>query len=255
MGIIYLIRSPSGKGYVGQTRGDMAKRWKEHVCDDAGHRNLVIKKAIRKHGRDNMIVTVLVEVPNNLLNYYEKLCIDVLDTYRHGYNMTPGGEQSPMTCPEIAARAKATMATPESKAKMSVAQKRNHARPGAKEKRSKALKEAHARPESKARFKAGWKAAQSRPEQRAKNSLAQLVAQKRPEVNALRSASLKATNAKDPTINERRGKSGREANLRDPGINKRRSETLKRTLALKKLAKQTHLSNGTTTSLIKPGSQ
>jgi group I intron endonuclease len=248
MGFIYCITSPSGKQYVGQTTNSISKRFKEHACVDAGHRNLAIKKAFRKYGKDAMRIEVLVEVPDEELNLYERHFIKMLGAKTHGYNMTDGGEQPPLKDPEIAAKLKATLARPDVKKKLSDAQKRNHARPGAKEKRSAALKEAHARPETKAKFKAAWKKAQSNPEQREKNSRAQLVAQKRPDVNAKRSASLKATNQKDPSINIRRGKSGREANIRDPGINKRRSETLKRTLAAKKLAKLAHLKSGTTTS-------
>lgn len=248
MGLIYVITSPSGKQYVGQTTGPIKKRFKEHACDCAGHRHLAIKCAFRKYGKAAMDCSVLMKVPDVKLNEMERHFIEVLDTYKNGYNATPGGEQSPMKIPEVVAKMKKTMASPIVKKKLSDAQKRNHARPGAKEKRSKALKAAHARPETKARFKAAWAAAQGTPEQRAVNSAAQLIAQKNPATNAKRSKSLIAANKNDATINERRSKALKETNKRDPSIKQRRIETLKRTLAAKKAARAAHLSSGTTTS-------
>lgn len=249
--MIYLITSPSGKQYVGQTTSPIRQRIQEHASNSPKYNHLPIKRAFKKYGTAAMKVEVLVQVPRSFLNFYEKHFISAYDTFHKGYNRTEGGEQCPLHVPEVLARMKATVATPAHRELLSKIQKRNHSAPGSKEKRSASLKAAHAKPEVKARFKAGWKKAQSRPEQRLKNSRAQLVAQKRPEVNAKRSASLKTTNLLDPTINERRGKSGKEANKRDPTINERRSATLKATLARKRAerAAAAHLSSGTTTSL------
>ena len=237
MGLIYLITSPSKKQYVGQTRGTLEKRIGEHKCFDTRHSRLPIKRAFHKYG-SAMKVEVLVELPDNMLNEMERRFIALYDTYNNGYNLTPGGEQSPMTVPEIAARAKATMNTPEVKKKLSDAQKKNHQDPERNKKVSISLKAAHARPETKARYKAGWKLAQSRPEQRAKNSAAQLIAQKNPETNAKRSASLKLANQKDPSINVKRSASLKLANQKDPSINKRRSESMKLFYAKKRAERE-----------------
>tara|TARA_Y100000389_G_scaffold102648_1_gene99484 strand:- start:256 stop:876 length:621 start_codon:yes stop_codon:yes gene_type:complete len=80
-----------------------------------------------------------------------------------GYNLTRGGDDAPSKNPDVAAKIKATLATPISKAKRSSIQKiaqnvpsykpkhraaviKSHARPGSKLKRSEALEKAFADP-------------------------------------------------------------------------------------------------------------
>ena len=160
MGLIYLITSPSKKQYVGQTRGTLEKRIGQHKQFYKQRRDssLPIKRAFHKYG-SAMKAEVLVKLPDNMLNEMERRFIALYDTYNHGYNLTPGGDHSPMAVPEIAARLKAKMNTPEVKKKLRDA----HHKPGMKKQRSMSLKAAHARPKTKACYKAAWKLAQSRP--------------------------------------------------------------------------------------------
>ena len=240
MGYIYKLTSPSGKAYIGQTVLSMEERIKAHLR--IGSQCKAVKRAIDKYGAGNMMVEILMEVPNDLLNHYEVKAIDVYGTYGpRGYNMTPGGDTPPLKCPEIAARLKETMARPEVKAKLSKAQKINHARPGAKEKRSEALKQAHARPETKARFKAAWKLAQGKPEAREKQRVAQRKAHKDPEIHKARMAGL-ATCRNDPIKQKARAEAIKAGHARR-----------KAALYSKEVGKmEAYLSNGTMTSEMSP---
>lgn len=232
MGIIYKITSPSGKGYVGQTEGTLEHRMKVHMAP--GSKCPAIKSAIDKYGFEAMQVEVLMRVPNNELSKWEVAMIKEHNTYGpRGYNLTPGGDLPPLKCPEVAQRLRVTMATPEVKAKLSAAQRRNHAMPGSKAKRSAAIKAAHAKPDVSERYHKGWKKAQNREDVKEKQRVAQRKAHKNPAIHNARMAGLEATR-KDPKKEAARIKAIRDANARDPGINKRRSETLKATLAKKK---------------------
>jgi len=234
MGVIYKITSPSGKSYIGQTERSLDHRIRIHF--GTGSKCPAIKSAIAKYGEAKMNVEVLMSVPNDELSKWEVAMIKLHETFgEKGYNMTPGGDEPPLKTKEVADRLRLTMAKPEVKAKLSEAQKRNHARPGAKEKRSNALKAAHARPETKARFKAGWKAAQSKESAKEKQRVAQTLAHKDPEIHNARMVGLRKSWT-DPTIRKKKSDALKEANKRDPNINKRRSESVKRTLALKKAA-------------------
>ena len=139
-----------------------------------------------------MKASVLVELPVELLPEYEKKFIEVFDTYRHGYNATPGGDMSPMSVPEVAERSRATLMQPERQQRKIATFKKTRARPEVAQRYVDGLKRAHADPEVSARFRAGWKAAQSKPEAKAKQSRIQKVSQNNPEVNKKRSESLLA---------------------------------------------------------------
>ena len=83
--------------YIGQTL-DFDTRKAEHQKakgDNHFHR------AIRKYGWRNIEWQIIAcEVPENLLPEIEKWAIAHFDTYNNGYNMTTGGEVSPMKNPE-----------------------------------------------------------------------------------------------------------------------------------------------------------
>lgn len=94
MGFVYRLTFPSGKVYVGQTVGDVEKRWRRHLwqansSDQAHH---VVHLAILKYGWDNVVKEVLSEVPDDLLDEEEKRQIDLHDCITpKGYNMRAGG--------------------------------------------------------------------------------------------------------------------------------------------------------------------
>ena len=95
MGIIYMLTSPSGKKYIGQTIQTLEKRWKQHV--DASKRNYkdhckVLNYAIRKYGENNFKVELLEECCNEEINIKERLYIEKYDTIvPNGMNIKNGG--------------------------------------------------------------------------------------------------------------------------------------------------------------------
>lgn len=128
MGAIYAIRSASGKWYIGQTRQALRARWKQHGQQARGECRL-IHAAFAKYGVASMELWVLErDVPLDQLNDRERTRIAQHRTQvpaGRGYNLTPGGEQSPMHVPEVAAKASATHTEqwkdPEHRAMMSLA--------------------------------------------------------------------------------------------------------------------------------------
>jgi group I intron endonuclease len=96
MGVIYMITSPSGKHYVGQTIQPIDKRWKQHI--DSAHRKYkdncrVLNKAIRKYGNKNFSIIVLEECNNEELDIKEKEYIQQHNTLvPNGMNIKFGGK-------------------------------------------------------------------------------------------------------------------------------------------------------------------
>lgn len=230
-GFVYKVTSPSGKAYIGQTVQSVATRFQWHCYKGSACRAL--KRAIGKYGADAMHVETLMEVPVDMLNHYEMRAIAMWGTYgRGGYNMTPGGDTSPMTCPEVAARARATLMQPDNHARFVESQQRSHATAHWRNAVSTAMKKAHAKPEVHAKYKAGWKRAQSKPEARQKQRVAQRKAHQDPDIHKRRMAGLERIR-NDPVVQARRAASIRAAHER----------------------RRACLNNGTMTSEIRPGSQ
>lgn len=96
IGIIYLLTSPSGKQYVGQTIQELHKRVNGHV-NSSNREDATINKAIRKYGigsfKKEIIITIQTDEVNifNQLNKLEELFIKIYNTYKRGYNSTTGG--------------------------------------------------------------------------------------------------------------------------------------------------------------------
>jgi group I intron endonuclease len=112
-GTAYAIMSPSGKWYIGQTRQALKERWKQHAHPsriEGGCR--LIARAFAKYGVDRMELWVLERnVPLSQLNERERVCIaqhGTFDPNGMGYNLTPGGEESPMHLQGVAERSSAT---------------------------------------------------------------------------------------------------------------------------------------------------
>lgn len=128
VGAIYAIMSPSGKWYIGQTRQALRERWKQH-SQKARSECRLIHRAFAKYGVASMELWVLErDVPLDQLNDRERTRISEHHTQvpmGRGYNLTPGGEESPMHIPEVAARSSVTHTEqwkdPEYRAKMSAA--------------------------------------------------------------------------------------------------------------------------------------
>ena len=89
---IYLVTNTvNGKRYVGQTRKEVANRWKQHCAAcrrDAQRGCTAFWSAIRKYGPDSFQVETLVIVNEELANEYEAKLIEAYATrVPAGYNI------------------------------------------------------------------------------------------------------------------------------------------------------------------------
>lgn len=85
------------KQYIGQTVRAVTDRWREHkqLCESGDTRHLYC--AMRKYGVDNFEIETIDRAQNQAeLSEKEIFWIAKLDTYNNGYNMTIGGDVSPM---------------------------------------------------------------------------------------------------------------------------------------------------------------
>ncbi|AGE48404.1 GIY-YIG catalytic domain-containing endonuclease [Paramecium bursaria Chlorella virus AN69C] len=90
MGFIYILISPSGKKYVGQTVRYIRKRFKEH--QSPGSKCGALKNAIQKYDW-NAFESYYFEVIDDWdLDYIETILIEELDSLvPNGYNLKGGG--------------------------------------------------------------------------------------------------------------------------------------------------------------------
>ena len=89
MGYIYMLTSPSGKAYIGQTILPIEVRFQKHQQTRSKCR--AIYNAIQYHGWDNFEKN-WYECPDDDLNDHEELMIEVLGTLSPGgYNLIEGG--------------------------------------------------------------------------------------------------------------------------------------------------------------------
>jgi hypothetical protein len=223
MGYIYRLVSPSGKAYIGQTKYGVMERFRQHQWPSSS--NTAIHKAIIFHGADKFSVETVVEVPDNLLDHYEKLFIDVYGTFgRFGYNQTRGGDINPMYDESVKKKCIATNSKPEVKAKHKASMKKAMSKEStrasisktmkmklsgtdAKAKRSKQMRDvwtgdnstrkaniskAHANPEVKAKQSASLKKSLNSKDTREKHLKALHKNAKNPEVQAKKREAMKA---------------------------------------------------------------
>jgi len=57
--IVYLITDLMGRQYVGKTQDILPKCWREHVCAAKAGSELHLHRAIRDHGVDSFVLSVL----------------------------------------------------------------------------------------------------------------------------------------------------------------------------------------------------
>lgn len=119
---IYLLTSPAGKMYVGQTVNLTHRMiaYRKLECD----RQPKLFNSLAKHGFEAHTLTILRECSRAELDYWEVFYINVYDTFEsdHGLNLTSGGRKNQSISfenrerlrrprsPEIIAKIKATRA-------------------------------------------------------------------------------------------------------------------------------------------------
>jgi group I intron endonuclease len=92
-GIIYCITSIiNRKQYVGQTKSELNKRWKEHLYEAKKYNTRPLYRALNKYGASNFKIKILEECPIEKLNDRESYWVEKLNTFNEGYNATSGGD-------------------------------------------------------------------------------------------------------------------------------------------------------------------
>lgn len=89
IGIYCFINKINGMKYIGQSK-HISKRKLEHFRDDI-KLNTLFGKALIKFGREEFDFIILENCLISELNEKEKYWINYYDSYKNGYNMTPGG--------------------------------------------------------------------------------------------------------------------------------------------------------------------
>jgi group I intron endonuclease len=93
---VYMITSPSGKKYIGETRRKLNKRLDRHRDLKWSHCKALVR-AIKQYGWSEMVVTVLWQGPASQRKAKEAELIAKHGTFQSNhYNCTPGGDANPM---------------------------------------------------------------------------------------------------------------------------------------------------------------
>lgn len=89
---IYMITSPSGKIYIGQSQ-DILRRWQAYKKYEITYQKR-LARSFRKHGVENHCFKILEECEKSQLDNMEIQYIKLYDTFDtpHGLNLTSGGE-------------------------------------------------------------------------------------------------------------------------------------------------------------------
>lgn len=167
MGFIYKLQFSNGKSYVGLTTKTAKYRYQQHerIANNADRSNSTVYAAWRKHGAP--IMSILGEYPNEELRIQELRHVAIERTFGVlGYNMTPGGDTSPSSSPEVAEKIRARINTPEGKAKRSEISTKYWSVEANRKKQSETLKNVARSPEMLARYSIQQKAIQGAPEAR-----------------------------------------------------------------------------------------
>jgi group I intron endonuclease len=92
-GIIYCITNTiNGKRYIGQTKNELNKRWKDHLNEAKKYNTRPLYRAINKYGTDVFKIKIIEECNIENLNEKEAFWIKKLNTFNNGYNATSGGD-------------------------------------------------------------------------------------------------------------------------------------------------------------------
>jgi hypothetical protein len=93
MYLIYRITSPSGKSYIGLTKGTLRERWRQHVKKaGASPINHPFYNAIRKYGKETFTVEQIDTAENKQAAQKLEMYHIALHAKELLYNLSPGGE-------------------------------------------------------------------------------------------------------------------------------------------------------------------
>lgn len=97
MSYIYKISNDiNDQIYIGQTRGTLESRLKEHLYDAKVNKdNSKFHKAIRELGSEHFSISMIEECPTEYLNERERFQIAYYNSQEYGYNSTRGGQNDP----------------------------------------------------------------------------------------------------------------------------------------------------------------
>ena len=93
-GCIYIIKNKiNDKVYIGQTTISARERFRQHMKPSNYKKRYKFYKAIQEYGNENFYYEILEDhIPLNELNEKEIYYISLYDSYKNGYNSTPGGD-------------------------------------------------------------------------------------------------------------------------------------------------------------------
>lgn len=126
MGYLYALEFASGKRYIGITESTPEKRFKYHKKLAPFRTDLLVYRAWRKYGEPR-VLTMAMATGKYLLDL-EMRAIASYGTFGPGgYNLTPGGESSPLNLPHVRAKTIAahigSKRSPETCARISAAKR------------------------------------------------------------------------------------------------------------------------------------
>lgn len=108
VGTLYKLNFPNGKSYIGITTRGIEARFAGHLVSAKSGVDLPLARAIRKYGNPER--QILAFMNHDDLPAAEIRAIRVFGTLTpHGYNVTFGGQTSPMRRPEVAAKVSAAL--------------------------------------------------------------------------------------------------------------------------------------------------
>ena len=93
MNTIYKITNDfNNKVYIGKTSRPLEIRFHEHEMNTSGC-NSYIHNSIKEHGSSHYKIEAVEEnIPDDIVNERERYWIQYYNSYKEGYNLTPGGE-------------------------------------------------------------------------------------------------------------------------------------------------------------------
>lgn len=93
-GYIYVIKNKiNEKVYIGQTLRSVEERFKQYIKPSNHKKHYKLYRAMNKYGNDNFYYEILESnVCEDIIDEREIYWIEKYDSYKNGYNSTPGGD-------------------------------------------------------------------------------------------------------------------------------------------------------------------